>query len=201
MGALFLTLLQGYHDVPEVGLEPTLPERIRVLSHGRLGLPNALPIYETPRSTGQGQSFRAEELGDGGQRGVGRPLAAAQAVDNVLGSPVLAFGKPLAYLAHDRLRYPVRFQPANKLFLAYRELDALQVALRVLPRACGEVLSQEVHGFCLASSMRSVAAHPMIQQARLWSNYCRPRRWLSRRRRRKVGLADLKRSDYKPGLV
>src|SRR5919202_1288982 len=95
--------------------------------------------------------------GGGGQRGVGRSLATAQAVDNVLGSPVLAFGKPLAYLAHHRLRYSVRFQPANELFLAYRELDALQIALHVLPRAGGEVLPQEVHGFCLSPPLRALS--------------------------------------------
>ena len=94
----------------------------------------------------------------GGPRGVGRPLATAQGVENVLGSPVLAFGESLAYLAYDRPRHPIRFEPANELFLAYRELDALQVALHVLSRAGGKVLPQKVHGFGLASSTRSVSA-------------------------------------------
>ena len=40
-------------------------------------------------------------VGDG-TRGVGLPLATAQSVENVLGSPVLAFREPLAYLAYDR---------------------------------------------------------------------------------------------------
>src|ERR671912_2813073 len=102
--------------------------------------------------------------------GVGWPLATAQGVENVLGSPVLAFGEPLAYLAYDRPRHPIRFQPANELYLAYRELDALQVALHVPPRAGGKVLSQKVYGFGLASSTRSVSAHPMIQQMRSWSD-------------------------------
>ena len=57
--------------------------------------------------------------------GVGLPLAAAQGVENVLGSPVLVFGEPLTYLAYYRPRHPIRFQPANKLFLAYWELDTL----------------------------------------------------------------------------
>src|SRR5918998_343204 len=107
-------------------------------------------------------------VGDG-TRGVGLPLATAQGGENVLGSPVLAFGEPLAYLAYDRPRHPIRFEPANELFLAYRELDALQVALHVLSRAGGKVLPQKVHGFGLSSSTRSVSAHPMIQQTHLWS--------------------------------
>src|SRR4028118_860910 len=109
-----------------------------------------------------------------GTRGVGQPLATAQGVENVLGSPVLAFGEPLAYLAYDRPRHPVRFQPANQLFLAYRELDALQVALHVPPRAGGKVLPQKVHCFGPASSTCLVPVHPMIQQARSWSG-SRPR--------------------------
>jgi len=104
--------------------------------------------------------------GGDGTRGVGLPLATAQGVENVLGSPVLAFGEPLAYLAYDRPRHPVRFQPANQLFLAYREIDALQVAFHVPPRAGGKVLPQKVHGFGLASSTRLVPTHPMIQQTR-----------------------------------
>src|SRR5918998_4846227 len=94
-------------------------------------------------------------VGDG-TRGVGLPLATAQGVENVLGAPVLALGEPLAYLAYDRPRHPVRFQPANQLFLSYRELDALQVALHVPPRAGGKVLPQKVHVFGLASSTRLV---------------------------------------------
>src|SRR5215208_2883365 len=62
-------------------------------------------------------------------------------------SPVLAFGEPLTYLAYDCPRHPVRFQPANKLFLEYWELDTLQVALYVTSRAGGKVLPQKVHGF------------------------------------------------------
>ena len=123
-------------------------------------------------------------VGDG-TRGVGLPLATAQGVENVLGSPVLAFGEPLAYLAYDRPRHPVRFQPANQLFLAYREIDALQVALHVPPRAGGKVLPQKVHGFGPASSTCSIPAHPMIQQTRSWSD-SRPRLRSSRRRRRKL---------------
>ena len=110
------------------------------------------------------------QVAERGVVGVGWPLATAQGVENVLGSPILAFGEPLPYLADDRPRHPIRFKPANELFLAYRELDALQVALHVLSRAGGKVLPQKVHGFGLASSMRSVSAHPMIQQRRSWSD-------------------------------
>ena len=51
------------------------------------------------------------------------------------------------YLAYGCPRHPIRLQPANKLFLAYRKLDTLQAALYVTSRAGGKVLPQKVYGF------------------------------------------------------
>jgi hypothetical protein len=88
-------------------------------------------------------------------------------LENVLGSPVLAFGEPLTYLAYDRPRHPIRLQPANELFLSCWELDALQVALHVPYRLA--LVSQR---FALLLSLSPTVSHASFCKDLLGKRQC-----------------------------